>query len=520
MSFNLGSLVERIADAAGERAAVVAPGRTLSYRELDQRASLLAGALVGSGVRRGDRIAVAVANRAEHIETLLAAFKAGAVPVNLNRQYVGAELAQLFGEARPAAVIGDADLSELLGSVAGSVPVISVGEEYERFLASHGPLARPAQRSDDEEYLIFTAGSTGRPKGVRWTHRDLFFAALGGGNLSGPPIGAPEELSARMARRPARTLLASPLTHGTAQWAALTALLAAHTLLLTGAPGFDAVAVLDLAASERASHLVVVGDAFLLPLTDALDAEPDRWALDGLVVVASGGAPLSAAAADRLLAHLPGAVVSDGFGSSETGGQGRRILVPGQPLEGVRFTLAADAAVLSEDGVPLQAGAGGIGRVARSGPLPIGYADPSDALVTHTDETGKRWVLTNDLARVEADGSIVPLGRVEHLINSGGEKIHPPEVEAVIRSHPAVREAIVVGSPHPRFGEEVAAVVSLYGGSTLTLERLRRHCRPHLARFKLPRRLVVVDELPRTPVGKPDTSRAKVLVKADPQRKD
>ena len=190
---------------------------TLSYHDLDERASWLAAALVAHGVTPGDRVAIAVANRAEHIETLLASFKAGAVPVNLNRQYVGSELVGLFSEAQPALVVGDADLTELLCSVSGARPGdLRSATSTSGSCRATAPLPRPAMRSEDDEYLIFTSGSTGQAKGVRWTHRNLFFAALSGGNLGGQPIAAPEELLTRVAVRPARTLagLAAHPRHG------------------------------------------------------------------------------------------------------------------------------------------------------------------------------------------------------------------------------------------------------------------------------------------------------------------
>jgi acyl-CoA synthetase (AMP-forming)/AMP-acid ligase II len=274
------------------------------------------------------------------------------------------------------------------------------------------------------------------------------------------------------------------------------------------------VALWDLVEAERAGQLVVVGDAFAVPLVAALDAEPDRWDLDCLVVVASGGATLSQATATELLEHLPWAVLVDGYGTTETGGQGRRGLIPGGAPEGrPRFVPEPGTAVLDASGTPLAPGSREIGRIARHGYLPLGYRnDPERTAATFATIGGRRWALTGDLARVEADGTITLLGRGERTINSGGEKVDAFEVEDVIRAHPSVVDAMVVGVADRRFGERVGAVVALRGGASLTLDRLVRFCRPSLARFKVPRRLAVVEQLPRLPSGKLDYRRAAELL--------
>jgi acyl-CoA synthetase (AMP-forming)/AMP-acid ligase II len=246
----------------------------------------------------------------------------------------------------------------------------------------------------------------------------------------------------------------------------------------------------------------------------ALDAEPERWNLDSLVVVASGGATLSQTTASELLDHLPWAVLVDGYGTTETGGQGRRVLIPGgAPAGPPRFVPEPGTVVLDPSGTPIAPGSAQVGRIARRGHLPLGYRnDPERTAETFPWLAGARWALTGDLGRVEADGTITLLGRGERTINSGGEKVAAYEVEDVIRTHPAVVDAMVVGVADRRFGERVGAVVALRGGASLTLDRLVRYCRPSLARFKVPRRLAVVEALPRLPSGKLDYRRAAELL--------
>ncbi len=524
MAFNLADLFEAVAIAVPERTALTCDGRATSFAALDGRADALAATLHRRGVGPGDRVAVALADRPAFVEALLAAWKLRAVPFNVHRHYVLDELHHLLGDADPVLVLTEEDQVAILTEACDPPPgargsprrtvVVTIAAGSTDAADEWPDVARSRTgRSGDDRYLIYTGGTTGRPKGVEWRHEDLFFAALGGGNLAGEAITAPELLVEHLAPLPTGTFVASPLSHGTAQWAALASLLAGGTVHLPGAGHFDAAGVLDTVAATGAAHLVLVGDAFALPLAEALAAEPDRWELGALVVVASGGAPLSGRVAQRLLAHLPGAVVVDGYGATETGGQGRRVISPGVTGTGpARFVPAAGTAVLDDDLHVVAERSGQAGRLARRGHVPIGYRnDPDRTRRTFPVIDGERWALSGDLARAEADGTLTLLGRTERTINSGGEKIYPGEVEAAILAHPDVVDALVVPLPHLRFGEQVAAVVRLGPGAELSLEGLRRHCHATLARFKLPRRLLVVDELPHTPAGKPDHVRALAL---------
>ena len=259
---------------------------------------------------------------------------------------------------------------------------------------------------------------------------------------------------------------------------------------------------------ENALERIRGGDvaAFARPLADALTREPDRWALDHLLVVLSGGAVLSPAVRDELLGHLPWAVVVDGYGTSETGGQGQMPVWPGQSSATLpRFHVDEHTAVLDDAGRPAPPGSGLVGRLARRGRIPLHYhGDPERSAETFTVLHGQRWAVPGDLARVEADGSITLLGRGTSSINTGGEKVFPGEVEITLKAHPSVFDAVVVGVPDPRFGEIVAAVVAPRAGHHVMAGELDRHCRQHLASFKVPRRLVVVDEVRYRPTGKAD----------------
>jgi acyl-CoA synthetase (AMP-forming)/AMP-acid ligase II len=206
-------------------------------------------------------------------------------------------------------------------------------------------------------------------------------------------------------------------------------------------------------------------------------------------------------------------MITDGFGSSETGAQGSQRIQPGAESKGVtRFErLGAGTTVLADDRTEVQPGSGVVGRVALTGRIPIGYHnDPEKTADTFVEVDGTRWVVTGDMATVEADGSITLLGRGSVSINTGGEKVYPEEVESALKAHPAVYDAVVVGVPDERWGERVCAVVSVSpGAEPPTLEELSSFVRGKLAGYKVPRELVVVDEVVRSPVGKADYRWAK-----------
>ena len=218
----------------------------------------------------------------------------------------------------------------------------------------------------------------------------------------------------------------------------------------------------------------------------------------------SGGAILSPTVKQALVDHLPGVLVVDGYGASETGGQGQSVSVAGGEIASApRFRVTDDTVVLGDDLRPVADGV--VGRLARRGHIPLGYyKDPEKSAATFPVVDGVRWSVPGDHAVVDDDGMITLLGRGSVSINTGGEKVYPEEVEAVLKAHAAVFDAVVVGVPDERFGERVVAVVQARPGTPPTLDELQVHARAHLAGYKIPRDLVVVDAIVRSPSGKPD----------------
>jgi acyl-CoA synthetase (AMP-forming)/AMP-acid ligase II len=521
VTFNLADLYEAVADAAPDREVLVCGDRRLTYRQLDDRANRLANALSARGVEPGDTVGLQLANGTEYVEGMLAAFKLRAIPVNINYRYVERELRYLYDDSGIVALIAhrgfadrvaqalDEPLRALLVVDDGAVTASPDGAESYEEVLSLGVSERPrnAGRSGDDLYLIYTGGTTGMPKGVVWRHEDIFKSAMGGGDLTqgGDYVSGPEELAGRLPENGIVALAAPPLMHAAAHWLTFHQLFTGGTVVLMPLGRFDPAEVWQAIARENVFNIVLVGDAMVKPLLDELEQRPDEHVTDSLWVVASSGAPLSQHTKDRLNALLPGRMLVDSLGSSETGVLGAK---GGQG--GATFQLNEHTAVLDAEGQRLTPGDGRTGRVARRGHVPLRYHnDPEKSAATFVEVDGVRWALTGDEAMLESDGTVKMLGRGSQCINTGGEKVYPEEVEEPIKAHPAVEDALVVGVPDERWGERVVAVVQPVAGATVDLAGLQAHTRESVAGYKVPRELVLVDRIVRSPAGKADYQWAK-----------
>ena len=530
-SFNLSELFESIVDVVPDHVAIASPGRRLTYAELDERANRLAHHLAAHGVGAGDHIGLHLLNGTEYLEGMLAAFKVRAVPVNINHRYVERELIHLFTDADLVALIVHGTFTDRVAKVLPDVPTVQhvvvvddgsvVASEldhvdYEEALAAASPARDFDGRSGDDRYIAYTGGTTGMPKGVVWRHEDLFFAALGAGDptLDKGPISEPAELPSRLPAFPMAQLCAPPLMHVSAHWGAFNTFFGGGKVVLLSPGRLDGDEVWRTVAAEGVNVLTVVGDAMARPILDALAADPSHDT-SLLFAFASGGALLSAATKAQVAELLPNALVIDAFGSSETGLAGSTSSGAGDTAGAARFTVDERTAVLDDALQPVPPGSGQVGRLARKGHVPIGYhKDETKTGAAFVTVDGERWVLPGDMATVDADGTVVLLGRGSSSINTGGEKVFPEEVEGILKGHPAVFDVLVVGTPDERWGEIVTAIVALRAGHDLTLDQLTAFGREELAGYKLPRRLVVVDVVPRATNGKPDYEAAKELAKA------
>jgi acyl-CoA synthetase (AMP-forming)/AMP-acid ligase II len=543
MQFSLADLFECVVDHVADRDAVVCGPERRTYRQLDDAATQVADGLAALGIGTGDLVGLSLRDSIEHVEAMLACYKLRAVPVNVNYRYVADEVAYLARDAGLVALISARSQGPTMVGVdvAHRIEVddggtLSAGAVAYEALREAGSATRAfAPRSSDDHYVLYTGGTTGRPKGVVWRQEDIFFAALGGGNPGGPPIETPEAIGPGVLANPAGrvavflrpddptpplvALALGPLIHASGQWSTLGTLLSGGVVVLYSEPHLDPVTVLDLVAQERIVALNLVGDAVARPLVELLEARPGAWDTSSLVLLGSGGSILSGDVKDRLLTALPSVVaLIDGIGSSESPAQAVAVTTRGgTPTASLRFTAKATTMVVDDDLRPVPAGAGIVGRLATTGRVPLRYlGDPERSARTFVEIDGQRWSLPGDMATIDTDGTVHLLGRGSFCINTGGEKVYPEEVEAVVKTHPLVADAVVVGVPDARWGEQVAVIVAPAAddprGDGPTLEDVQQHCRARLAGYKVPRVLHLVPEIVRLPTGKADYPWARSVV--------
>ena len=538
--FNIADLFELVADRVPERTALVCGDQRDTYAELDARANRLAHYLTSRGIGAGDHVGLYLYNCNEYLEGMLACFKIRAVPININYRYVEEELVYIFDNADLVAAIHHREFSPHIEAVREQIPrlhtLIHVDDdsgadptaidsaEYEAALAEQSGARDFGERSDDDLFILYTGGTTGMPKGVMWPHKNVFYAALGGGGYFHPdgPITEPEQIAERVGDFVMVGMALAPLMHGACWWFACIQLISGNTVVLNPNHHFDGEQVWDIVEREKVNAVTIVGDAMAIPLLDALEANPGRWDLGSVFNVGSGGAVFSPTKQEAFKRHFPNVFITNSFGSSEGGamgmdGGGK----PGQGLGNVSRSPFMSVLVQESDGSYREARPGEKGIFARSGHIPVGYYnDPEKTAKTFVQAEGKTWSVLGDEAVLEEDDTITVYGRGSNCINSGGEKIYPEEVEQALKHHSAVFDCLVVGTPDERYGSKVTAVVTPRPGQSLDLESLRAEAREHIAGYKLPRELHLVPEIPRAPSGKPLYPKALELVSSGEYRQD
>ena len=524
---------ETIAATVPDRPAQRHGDRGWSWAEFDRRSAAVAADLLDAGLGHQAKVAAYLHNHPAYLETYFAAWKAAMVPVNTNYRYGPEEVAYLLDNADAEAVVFDTAFAEVVEAVRDRLPKVrrwyAVGgnrpewaADYEAVAASGRALDHPPVRSGDDLLLLYTGGTTGMPKGVMWRQDDLW-AVLGGGGsaVTGePPVADYAELADRIRRQPPGSetvnLPACPLMHGTGQFTAFIALTAGGCIVTDSQRHFDPAHTWQLVADEGVTALTIVGDAFAKPLLAALDANPGRWDLSRLMVMTSSGVMWSQETKDGLAKHLPGTIFFDSLGSSEAVGLGASISGGGASADTAKFNLGVGARVIGPDDRDVAPGSGDLGVVALPGHIPLGYyKDEAKSAQTFRTIDGVRYTIPGDWATVREDGTIQLLGRGSVVINTGGEKVFPEEVEEVVKRFPGVRDAVCVGIPDERWNEVVCAVVEPTGpGTVIDGEALTDFVRSHLARYKAPRAVVTVDSIGRSPAGKVDYRRLKDLAAA------
>ena len=529
-SFNLADLFESVADTAPDRLALVAGDVRLTYRELDARANRLAHHLQQHGIKPQDKVGIYSYNRAEWVEAMWACFKIRAVPININFRYLHDELLYIIDNADIVSIIYERTFTPLLTAIHPQAPHLkhfivledNSQEDYSTVaaIAYETAMAQSSEQRDfqprysDDIYMLYTGGTTGTPKGTLWTHEDIFYAALQGGNPGGEPIKKPAELIAIIgnSQQPFASLCPAPMMHGGGEWYCMIYQLSGNTFVLYTEHHFDADKILAIIAREKVINLVVVGDAMARPIAEAIATSPHD--ISSLFVIGCGGAILSRPVKNLLRKQLPNVMIFDSFGASETGAGGSVMDHSDVETAGPIFTLTPNTAIVDEQLQTIQPGSPLVGRLARCGHIPLGYyKDKKKTAETfQTDSKGVRWVIPGDYARVLEDGRAELLGRGSGCINSGGEKIYPEEVEAALKAHPSIFDAGVIGVPDPRYGSKVAALIELREGHHLDIDEIIGFTRSKLAAYKCPREIITIEQVPRTPAAKPDYRKIKEFV--------
>jgi len=528
--FTVGAVHEAIAATRPDQECLVFRDRRLTWEEVTERTRRLADFLsrvgLGCATERAslsshesgqDHLAIYLHNGNEYLECMLGAFKARVAPFNVNYRYVAEELTYLLRDSRATAIVYHSTFAPVLQSIRDEVPDLHVllqvpddsGHDllpgarwYEDALAT-GDRTTELEASPDDLYILYTGGTTGMPKGVMWRQSDALVECFGASRTS----ESIEEFVAAATGR--RALIAPPFMHGAGHWVSFGTWNTGGTVFVPSIPErLDPRDIWSIVERERIDFLLIVGDAFARPLIDELNK--NRYDLSSLNVLLSGGAALSAHLKEELLSIVPHLMIIDGLGSSEAGGQLAHVSAAGGASTGT-FPLAPSNHVLSEDLTRvLVAGDPEVGWLAKSGRLALGYlGDPDKTARTYPIVDGVRYVVPGDRA-VLLEGNIVELrGRDSVTINSGGEKIFAEEVEMAIKPHPAVFDCVVTGRPSDRWGHEVVAVVQLRPGTHPSDQDLLDEAAKHIARYKLPKAIVRVEAIVRSPAGKADYRWAK-----------
>ena len=534
MEMHFATVWESIADAIPDLPAVTHGDTTRSWREYDDRAARVANALDAAGLGPDSKVSLFMYNSNEYMESQFGVFKMRGVPINVNYRYLDDELWYLLDNSDSEAIFFHSSLADRVARVADRLPKLKLlvevdddGEAgrvpdaiaYEDLVASNEPMAR-IERSEDDLYMLYTGGTTGMPKGVMY---DMGGLTRGFVMLGLPMLGlaAPSDTSEigsliASASENGSTLVsipAAPLMHGTGCWLGwfIPHLAGGHVVTLQSR-SLDAHELLATVERHRVTSLTIVGDSFAKPIIRALDeGKPGggRYDTSSIGMFISSGVMWTSEVKEQILDRIEQAVLVDAIGSSE-GSMGTQITMRGVPTETAKFSKMPETKVFTDDDREVEPGSDEVGMVAAGGNVPIGYyKDEEKSARTFRVIDGVRYSFPGDFAKVAADGSLILLGRGSQVINTGGEKVFPEEVEEAVKRVEGVRDCLVVGVENEKFGQAVTAVVSLEDDAAVDSAGIIASVKNDLAGYKAPKSVIFVDQVPRAPNGKADYRRAK-----------
>jgi acyl-CoA synthetase (AMP-forming)/AMP-acid ligase II len=513
-------LWHRIALAAPDRPAIVTVGEgTLTNAEFDDAAARFAALLLEHGVGRDDKVSILLHNRPEWLIAFAGCLKIGAVPVALNFRYRAGEIAALLDDSDSVVLVYAAGLAATVADAVAQLgrPLLLLQVQDAPAPLLPGALdfadhalrdPRPHEDAVEGEFFIYTGGTTGAPKAAMWgvgqmLEMQLYNAYV----IAGLPLPEDGDDVVRLATSPESprsiALALSPYMHGTALTTVINAFLLGSTVVVLPTSRFDAAAAVRTIRDEHVTRVAVAGDAIAIPLVDAADELGIRE-LPELTAMLSAGMRFSDSTKERLHALAPHLVITDVLASTEGGAVGLGITRSVADLPS-RFRMTPGTVVLDDAREEVQDVPGAVGKIAFTGGMPRGYyKDPDKTASNFVEIRGKRHIIAGDLVRVEEDGFIELLGRGASVVNSGGEKIYPAEVEQSLLNFPGVDDAVVFGIPDARWGEVLATVVAAEKPEELDVSALVEHVGTELAGYKKPRRVLVVKDLERSPTGKID----------------
>jgi fatty-acyl-CoA synthase len=529
--WTIGAVLDAIADVVPDRTMAVCGDRRSTFGESAERTRRLANFLAsrGFGAHRErdelerwecgqDRVALLMHNDL-YPDMVVGCLKARAVPVNINHYYTPREIGELLDYVEPRGVIYHRSLgakfadvlppdgTDLLVSIddGSADPELPGAVTLEAALAQ-GDTDREIAPSADDLIMICTGGTTGRPKGVLWRQSDMYVLSMNGADHA-----SVDEIHAKIRNGGSPWFAVSPLMHAAGMWTAFAAIMNGLPVILYDTRDkFDPRTVLETVEREGVGMMTMVGDAYAGPIVEEL--QRGSYDLSSLLAIGTGGAATNPKYQHALMEAIPQITLINGYGSSETGNMAFGHSQRGSQTD--TFQFREGGLVVSADYTRfLEPGDREVGWVAREGRTPLGYFNDADATrMTFPEVQGRRVVISGDRAAVEDDGTLRLFGRDSLVVNTGGEKVFVEEVEEVLRAHPAISDALVVGRPSERWGEEVVALVALRDGIDVAQAAsgsLRAHCTSELARFKAPKEFIVVEQVRRLGNGKADYRWAK-----------
>lgn len=521
--WNFGDILDIVADSVDPVAtAFIHDGHVTSWPDAKRRMDALARGLVKLGAGAGDKLGCYMRNGPTYGEALGACFLASLTHANINYRYGAQEVAYILANADAAILVYDPEFRSIVAQIRPLLPLLRIfietgdapdrptyAQSFEQLATAEPDGTVLPPRTPDNQLMIYTGGTTGMPKAVQFYQTELALYLLESSGVFGNALPTSLADIAALVRRQGvdglRLLPACPQMHATGLFVTIWTILTGGCTVTISGRTFDPHRIWSAVARDRPVKLVIVGDPFARPLLAALDASPGTYDLNALQAIASSGAMWSADIKERLLEHVPHVQLIDVISSTEAMGVGASVTTRDSKVATAGFTLGPNAIVIDEHNRKLPPGTGIVGRLAVGGTQPRGYyKDPDKTKATFVTIDGVRYSIPGDYAVLEDDGTIRLLGRGSSCINTGGEKVFPEEVEEVLKLHPSVEDALVIGLQDRDWGQAVTGVITLAPDADFDQGVLRAHVKSQLADYKVPKRIVVADVALRGPSGKAD----------------